>query len=152
MKQAWKLVVGGMCGLLVAAGVAGCASDQGATATIEGRFIGRQIEYDFAKRLIAENEKNSPVLRDLRLLDHAASHTAGGLLEVQLRVQNVSADTLTVEYCFEWLDARRMPVPTPISRYLIRLMKPGEATFLSGIAPHPSATDFCIKVRRHVAQ
>ena len=146
MNQAWKTVLGGACGLLVAIGLAGCASDKGPVATIEGQENAGLGGYDIAERMIAENDKT--FLKQLKIVGKNVSKTAGGLLEVQVRLQNVAKDTLTVEYCFAWTDERKMEMQTPSSRWLIRLVAPGDTVFLSGVAPGPKAKDFYIKLRR----
>jgi len=69
----------------------------------------------------------------------------GGLLRVQVEVQNKSDSPHSFRYHFEWFDANGMLVSSPAS-WIDRQILGRDTLMLMGIAPTEGAKDFKIKL------
>jgi uncharacterized protein YcfL len=72
--------------------------------------------------------------------------TAGGLMRVQVELQNRTRSFRRFNYRFEWFNENGIQVNSPQSSYLPRQVEGGESIFISGVAPAPNAKDFRLKL------
>jgi uncharacterized protein YcfL len=71
--------------------------------------------------------------------------TPGGLLKVQVEVENHTRSLQSFLYRFEWFDANGMQVNTILSTPLPEQIEGKESKFISSIAPNASCRDFRVK-------
>ena len=118
---------------LVAVAMAGCISS--APTEVEKR--GAEY-YVTVNSLILDNH--------IRVAERSVRRT-NGLLEAQVRGQNVSMEDVQFEYRFIWLDADGVQVDTGSSTWKQISLHAKESAFMTGICPSPDATDFLMSVR-----
>lgn len=75
------------------------------------------------------------------------THRVGDLLKVQVTLENPSAFNASYSYKFRWLDARRMEIAPEGEPWTPAELPARSQTRLQGVAPHPSVTDFELRVR-----
>ena len=73
------------------------------------------------------------------------SMTPGGLLKVQVELQNRTRSLQRFNYRFEWFDANGMQVTTVASALLPDQIEGKESKFIFGLAPNPNCKDFRVK-------
>ena len=73
------------------------------------------------------------------------SLTPGGLLKVQVELQNRTRSLQRFNYRFEWFDANGMQVTTVASALLPDQIEGRESKFIFGVAPNPNCKDFRVK-------
>jgi len=73
------------------------------------------------------------------------SMTPGGLLKVQVELQNRTRSLQRFNYRFEWFDANGMQVTTVASALLPDQIEGQESKFIFGVAPNPNCKDFRVK-------
>jgi uncharacterized protein YcfL len=73
------------------------------------------------------------------------SMTPGGLLKVQVELQNRTRSLQRFNYRFEWFDANGMQVTTVASALLPDQIDGKESKFIFGVAPNPNCKDFRVK-------
>jgi uncharacterized protein YcfL len=73
------------------------------------------------------------------------SMTPGGLLKVQVELQNRTRSLQRFNYRFEWFDANGMQVTTVASALLPAQIEGKESKFIFGVAPNPNCKDFRVK-------
>jgi uncharacterized protein YcfL len=73
------------------------------------------------------------------------SMTPGGLLKVQVELQNRTRSLQRFNYRFEWFDANGMQVTTVASALLPDQIEGKESKFIFGVAPNPNCKDFRVK-------
>lgn len=71
--------------------------------------------------------------------------TSGGLLKVQVEVENHTRSRQAFLYRFEWFDANGMQVNNIISVSIPEQIEGRESKFIYSIAPTPSCRDFRVK-------
>ncbi|HZF00461.1 MAG TPA: YcfL family protein [Methylomirabilota bacterium] len=71
--------------------------------------------------------------------------TPGGLLRVQVELQNRTRSLQRFMYRFEWFDANGMQVNNVISAQLPDQIEGKENKMISSIAPNPNCRDFRVK-------
>jgi uncharacterized protein YcfL len=71
--------------------------------------------------------------------------TPGGLLKVQVEVENRTRSLQSFLYRFEWFDANGMQVNNIISASIPEQIQGQESKFIYSIAPNPSCRDFRVK-------
>ena len=73
------------------------------------------------------------------------SMTPGGLLKVQVELENRTRSLQRFNYRFEWFDANGMQVTTVASALLPDQIEGKESKFIFGVAPNPNCKDFRVK-------
>ena len=73
------------------------------------------------------------------------SMTPGGLLKVQVELQNRTRSLQRFLYHFEWFDANGMQVNNVLSASVPDQIEGQENKFIFGIAPNPDCKDFRVK-------
>ena len=71
--------------------------------------------------------------------------TPGGLLKVQVEVQNRTKSLQKFLYKFEWFDANGMQVNNVLSANIPEQIEGKESKMLFSIAPNPNCRDFRVK-------
>lgn len=71
--------------------------------------------------------------------------TPGGLLKVQVELQNRTRSLHRFLYRFEWFDANGMQVNNVISAQIPDQIEGGETKMISSIAPTPNCKNFRVK-------
>jgi uncharacterized protein YcfL len=71
--------------------------------------------------------------------------TPGGLLKVQVEVENHTRSLQSFLYRFEWFDANGMQVNNALSAAIPEQIEGKESKFIFGIAPNASCRDFRVK-------
>jgi uncharacterized protein YcfL len=82
----------------------------------------------------------------IRVVERSTRRTHG-LLEAQVRGQNVKHKDIQYEYRFVWLDQDGIRLDTQMSIWKPLALHPKEVALMTGIAPSPDATDFLMSVR-----
>lgn len=90
---------------------------------------------------------NSLLLDNHIRVTERSTRRTNGLLEAQVRGQNVSRQDVQFEYRFIWLDADGIRVDTGSSTWKQISLHAKESAFMTGICPSPDATDFLMSVR-----
>lgn len=118
---------------LVAAAAAGCISS--APTEVEKRGA------EYVVTL------NSLLLDNHIRVEERSTRRTNGLLEAQVRGQNISREDVQFEYRFIWLDADGIRLDTGTSTWKQMALHAKESAFMTGICPSPDATDFLMSVR-----
>ena len=71
--------------------------------------------------------------------------TPGGLLRIQVELENRTRSLQRFNYRFEWFDANGMQVNNVISALIPDQIEGKESKMISSIAPSPSCKDFRVK-------
>ncbi len=71
--------------------------------------------------------------------------TPGGLLKIQLELQNRRHSLQRFSYQFQWFDANGMQVNNVASPTVPDQIDGGESKFISSVAPSPACKDFRVK-------
>ena len=119
--------------LMIAAIASGCRS-LGPT-TVEKRG---------SKYLVVPNSKL--LNNHIRVTEYVTGKKSG-MLEAQIRGQNVSKKPIHFEYRFEWMDSDGAVLESQMSPWKPLMLQPRETCFMNGIASMPTATDFMFAVR-----
>jgi uncharacterized protein YcfL len=105
----------------------------------------------------AQKEGQRNMITDQRVISDASlsrkvsivgvntSMTPGGLLKVQVEVENRTRSLQNFLYRFEWFDANGMQVNNIISASIPEQIQGQESKFIYSIAPNPSCRDFRVK-------
>jgi uncharacterized protein YcfL len=83
--------------------------------------------------------------RKVSIIGVNQSMTPGGLLKVQVELQNRTRSLQRFNYRFEWFDANGMQVTTVASALLPDQIEGKESKFIFGVAPNPNCKDFRVK-------
>jgi len=73
------------------------------------------------------------------------SMTSGGLMKVQVELQNRTTALQQFIYRFEWFDANGMAINNVITAPITDQIDAQEDKFVSSVAPNPSCKDFRVK-------
>ncbi len=120
--------------VLLAAGLmGGCASS--ASTNVEKRGGEYSVT---ANSLLLNNH--------IRVLERSTRLT-NGLLEAQVRGQNIKGRDIQFEYRFIWLDKDGIRIDTDMTTWKPLPLHAKEIALMTGIAPTPEATDFLMAVR-----
>ncbi len=71
--------------------------------------------------------------------------TPGGLLKVQVELQNNTGSLQRFLYKFEWFDANGMQINNIVSAAVPEQIYGGESKFIYSVAPNPACKDFRVK-------
>lgn len=118
---------------LAAAMAGGCMSSAPTTVEKQG------AEYEVIANSLLLNNHIRIVERSTRLVN--------GLLEAQIRGQNVKNKDIQFEYRFVWLDSDGIRLDTGMSIWKPLALHAKETAMMSAVAPTPEATDFLMAVR-----
>lgn len=90
---------------------------------------------------------NSLLLHNhIRVVERSTRET-NGLLEAQIRGQNITSKDVQFEYRFLWLDADGIKIDTQMSTWKPLSLHAKEIAYMKGVAPTPEATDFMMALR-----
>jgi uncharacterized protein YcfL len=90
---------------------------------------------------------NSLLLNNhIRVLERS-TRRVNGLLEAQVRGQNIKGKDVQFEYRFVWLDQDGIRIETQSSTWKPMALHAKEIALMKGMAPSPEATDFLMAVR-----
>jgi uncharacterized protein YcfL len=134
MKTRIRLPLGFAVGLVVLSGCTTVNSVENANK--EGQ---RNMVAD--TRAITDSSLN----RKVNIVGVNTSMTPGGLLKVQVELQNRTRSLQRFLYHFEWFDSNGMQVNNVLSASIPEQIEGQEDKFISGIAPTPNCKDFRVK-------
>ena len=134
MKKRTLLPLGFAAGLIV---LSGCTT----VNTVENAQKEGQRNMVADARAITDSSLN----RKVSIVGVNTSMTPGGLLKVQVELQNRTRSLQRFLYHFEWFDANGMQVNNIISASLPEQIEGKESKFIYSIAPNPSCKDFRVK-------
>ena len=124
----------GILGAVLAAGLmGGCLSSAPTTVEKQGS------EYKVIANSLLLNNHIRVVERSTRLVN--------GLLEAQVRGQNIKGKDIQFEYRFVWLDKDGVRLDTEMTTWKPLALHAKEVALMTAIAPTPEATDFLMAVR-----
>ncbi len=124
----------GMLGVVLALALGGgCVSSAPTTVEKQGS------EYRVVANSLLLNNHIRVVERSTRLRN--------GLLEAQVRGQNVKNKDIQFEYRYVWLDQDGIRIDTQMTVWKPLALHAKEVAMMNGIAPTPEATDFLMAVR-----
>lgn len=83
--------------------------------------------------------------RKVSIVGVNTSMTAGGLLKVQVELQNHTHSSHRFLYRFEWFDANGMQVNNVLSATIPDQIEGAESKFIYCVAPSPDCKDFRVK-------
>lgn len=83
--------------------------------------------------------------RKVAIVGVNSSMTAGGLLKVQVELENRTRSLQRFLYRFEWFDANGMQVNNIISASVPEQIEGKESKFIYSLAPNPGCRDFRVK-------
>ncbi len=84
--------------------------------------------------------------RHVNIVGVNTAMTPGGLLSVQVELENRSRSQHRFNYQFEWFDANGMQVSSIISAVTPAQIEGKESKYVSSIAPTPGCKDFRLKL------
>jgi len=99
----------------------------------------RQLVSD--QRVISDASLN----RKVSIVGVNTATTEGGLLRVQVELENRTHSLQRFLYKFEWFDANGMQVNNIISASVPEQIEGKESKMINSIAPNPSCRDFRVK-------
>lgn len=95
------------------------------------------------KRVITD----SSLGRRVRIVGVNVDESApGGMLKVQVEIQNTSRSRQAFNYRWEWFDAAGMIVATPMTTGTTRDVEGKENILITATAPNPRVKDFRLKL------
>ena len=133
-----KLVSTGLC---LAAGLwitAGCST----VNTVENAQKEGTRNMVSDQRVITDSSLN----RHVSIVGVNTAMTPGGLLKVQVELQNRTHSQHRYLYKFEWFDAAGMQVENALSATIPDQVEGMESKFVSSVAPTPACKDFRLKL------
>jgi uncharacterized protein YcfL len=83
--------------------------------------------------------------RKVAIVGVNSAMTPGGLLKVQVELENHTHSVQRFLYHFEWFDANGMQVNNIISAAVPEQIEGKESKFIFSIAPNPNCKDFRVK-------
>jgi uncharacterized protein YcfL len=83
--------------------------------------------------------------RKVAIVGVNSAMTAGGLLKVQVELENRTRSPQRFLYRFEWFDASGMQVNNVLSASVPEQLDGKESKMINSIAPSPSCQDFRVK-------
>ena len=83
--------------------------------------------------------------RKVAIVGVKSAMTPGGLLKVQVEVENQTASRRRFGYRFEWFDANGMQVANVLSATIPEQLEGKESKFIYSIAPNADCRDFRVK-------
>ena len=90
---------------------------------------------------------NSMLLNNHIRVVERSTRRVNGLLEAQVRGQNIKGKDVQFEYRFVWLDEDGIRLDTEMTTWKPLALHAKEVALMTGIAPTPEATDFLMAVR-----
>lgn len=134
MKTRHLLALLGLCAV---AGLTGCTTVNSVeNAQKEGQ-----------RNMVADQraKTDSSLNRRVNIVGVNTGWTPGGLLQVQVELQNQTRSLQRFNYRFEWFDANGMQVNSIVSALVPDQIEGKENKFISAIAPSPACRDFRVK-------
>jgi uncharacterized protein YcfL len=130
--------VGGLLAALL--WLSGCRTSMN---TVERAEPTAQSQLVADKRVLTDASLN----RKARIRQVKEAMTPGGVLRVQVELENVTGSMQRFNYHFEWLDEAGMQVNTPATAAWIPVQVEGkESRFISAVAPTAGCKDFRLKL------
>jgi uncharacterized protein YcfL len=83
--------------------------------------------------------------RKVAIVGINSAMTPGGLLKVQVELENHTRSRQAFLYHFEWFDANGMQVNNILSANVPEQIEGKESKFINGLAPNPNCRDFRVK-------
>jgi uncharacterized protein YcfL len=109
--------------------------------TVENADKAGQRDMATDQRVITDGGLNKKV----NIIGVNTAMTPGGLLKVQVEVQNRTKSLQKFLYKFEWFDANGMQVNNVLSANIPEQIEGKESKMLFSIAPNPNCRDFRVK-------
>ncbi len=128
MRTLWLMGLALLCGL-----AGGCVSSAPTTIEKQG------AEYRVTANSLVLNNHIRVIERSTRLVN--------GLLEAQVRGQNVKSKDIQFEYRFVWLDKDGVRLDTGMTAWKPLGLHAKEVALMTGRASTPEAVDFIMSVR-----
>ncbi len=128
--------VKGFAVLLLAASLVACS-----TSGIEA--IGKPDDADVKKHLLIHSDAlaNKVTISDMR------SREVGGLLEVNLKLANLTSSDKAVEYRFSWFDADEFEVEAGTDAWTPVNLHGAQSVTVRGVAPNGSVKSYRLNVK-----
>lgn len=127
-----------ICFAAVLLAVAGCSTT---VNTVENAQKEGQRQMVTDQRAITD----ASLARKVSIVGVNQSTTPGGLIKVQVELQNRTRSLQRFIYRFEWFDANGMQVNNVLSALIPDQIEGKEDKFISGVAPTPNCKDFRVK-------
>jgi len=126
-----------LCGLCVVTGLTGCTTVNSVeNANKEGQ---RNMVTD--QRAVTDHSLNKKV----SIVGVNTAPTPGGVLKVQVELQNRTRSMQRFIYRFEWFDANGMQVNSIVSAPVPDQIEGKESKMISAVAPTTNCKDFRVK-------
>lgn len=93
------------------------------------------------KRIITDSSLDGKVY----IVGLNSDTTPGGLLKVQIELENHTSSIQRFLYRFEWFDAAGMQINNIVSAAVPEQIYGGESKFIYSVAPSPACKDFRVK-------
>lgn len=127
----------GLC--LIVLAVAGCHST---VNSVENAQKQGQRTMIADQRVITD----SALDRSVSIVGVNTAMTPGGLLKVQVELQNRTWSPQNFNYRFEWFDINGMQINNVMSALIPDRIEGGESKFISAVAPNMDCKDFRLKL------
>jgi len=126
-----------LCGLCAVAGLTGCTTVNSVeNANKEGQ---RNMVAD--QRAVTDHS----LVKKVAVVGVNTAMTPGGVLRVQVELQNRTRSMQRFNYHFEWFDANGMQVNNVTSALVPDQIEGRENKMISAVAPTPNCKDFRVK-------
>ncbi|HEX9046231.1 MAG TPA: YcfL family protein [Verrucomicrobiae bacterium] len=109
--------------------------------TVENADKAAQRDMVTDQRVITDAGLN----RKVSIVGVNTAMTSGGLLKVQVEVENRTRSLQRFLYKFEWFDANGMQVNNVLSANIPEQLEGKESKMIFSIAPNPNCRDFRVK-------
>ena len=123
--------------VLVAGLISGCTT----VNSVQNAQTAGQRQMVSDQRAITDPSLN----RKVSIVGVNTATTPGGLLKVQVELENRTSSLQRFIYHFEWFDADGMQVDNILSASVPEQIEGRESKMVFGIAPKPSCKDFRVK-------
>ena len=135
MKTRILLPLGVAAGLIV---LSGCTT----VNTVENADKSGQRNMIADTRAVTDASLN----RKVNIVGVNTSMTPGGLLKVQVELQNRTRSLQRFNYHFEWFDQNGMQINNVSTALIPDQIEGKESKFICGVAPTPACRDFRVKM------
>ncbi len=126
------------CAVLSALAVTGCSTT---VNSVENAQKSGQRYPVADKRVVTDSSLNSKVY----IVGLNSATTPGGLLKVQVELENHTGSTQRFLYQFEWFDANGMQINNIVSAAIPEQIYGGENKFIYSVSPNTNCKDFRVK-------
>lgn len=128
--------------VIAAIALAGCQSPSVNSVENAQKIGQRSVILD--KRIITDHTLNGRVA----VVAVNTMVTAGGVLKVQVELQNQTDAFQRFIYTFEWFDINGMQINNTLTATISDQIEAGEDKFISAVAPNEACRDFRLKLIR----